>query len=88
LTGMGPTYFWFQWAELVELGKSLGLTEREAIDGLKKMLVGAVKTLFESGFSPEEVMDLIPVKPFAEEEQQIRAMYRQKLEAMFQRLKP
>jgi hypothetical protein len=33
-------------------------------------------------------MDLIPVKPFAEEEQQIRAMYRQKLEAMFQRLKP
>jgi pyrroline-5-carboxylate reductase len=88
LTGMGPTYFWFQWVELLELGKSLGLTEREAIDGLKKMLIGAAKTLFESEFSPEEVMDLIPAKPFAEEEQQIRAMYRQKLEAMFQQLKP
>jgi len=88
LTGMGPTYFWFQLVELLELGKSFGLTEEEIADGLKKMLVGAAKTLFESGLSPEEVQDLIPAKPLKDEEPQIRAAYRQKLEAMFQRLKP
>jgi len=88
LTGMGPTYFWFQLVELLELGKSFGLTEEETADGLKKMLIGAAKTLFESGLSPEEVQDLIPAKPLKDEEPQIRAAYRQKLEAMFQRLKP
>ena len=88
LTGMGPTYFWFQWAELVELGKALGLTEGEALDGVKKMLVGAIRTLFESGLSFHEVMDLIPGKPLADEEPQIRAAYREKLTALYQRLKP
>ncbi len=88
LTGMGPTYFWFQWVELVELGKSFGLTAEEASDGVKKMLVGAVRTLFESGLSPDDVIDLIPAKPLADEEPQIRTAYKQRLTALYQRLKP
>lgn len=88
LTGMGPTYFWFQWLELAELGKSFGLTAEESADGLKKMLVGAVKTLFESGLPHHEVIDLIPAKPLIDEEQQIRNAYRQKLSALFDRIKP
>ncbi len=88
LTGMGPTYFWFQWIQLLELAKSFGLTGEEAMEGLKRMLIGAAQTLAESGLSPQEVMDLIPVKPLADEEPHISAAYQQRLPALYQRLKP
>jgi pyrroline-5-carboxylate reductase len=37
--------------------------------------------------SPEEVMDLIPVKPLGEEEQIIKAMYKSKLGPLYEKLK-
>lgn len=87
LTAMGPTYLWFQLYELQELGKLFGLNSQEAEDGVSKMVMGAVKTMRESGLSPAEVMDLIPVKPLEEEQENIKNIYRSKLEALFKKLR-
>ena len=34
LTAMGPTYFWFQWQELLQIGLSFGLDALEIETGL------------------------------------------------------
>lgn len=87
LTAMGPTYFWPQLNELQNLGESFGLTAQEVQTGLTKMAEGTIKTLYKSGMSYEEVMNLIPVKPLAEEESMIREMYRTKLRGLYEKLK-
>jgi pyrroline-5-carboxylate reductase len=87
ITAMGPTYLWFQLYELQELGKSFGLTDKQAWKGIRKMLKGAVETMDDSGLSPGEVMDLIPVKPLGEDEAMIRNAYRTKLTGLYQKLK-
>ena len=87
ITAMGPTYLWFQLFELLELGKSFGLTDKQAWKGIRKMLKGALETVDESGLTPDEVMDLIPVKPLGEDEAMIRNAYRTKLTGLYQKLK-
>jgi len=87
ITAAGPTYIWFQLFELFELGKSFGLTDKQAWKGIKKMLKGAVETVDESGLTPEEVMDLVPVRPLGEDEAMIRNAYRTKLTGLYQKLK-
>lgn len=87
LTAMGPTYLWFQLYELQNLGRQFGLTDEELHDGMPKMIAGAVKTMFEAGLSPQEVMDLIPVKPLGEEEANIGNAYRSRLTGLYQKLK-
>ncbi|MGV8079984.1 MAG: pyrroline-5-carboxylate reductase family protein [Syntrophales bacterium] len=88
LTAMGPTYLWFQLQELRVLGESFGLTPKQASRALNRMVKGSAKTLFDSGLSPAEVMDLVPVKPIGEDEEVIRSVYRTKLEALYGKLKP
>lgn len=88
LTGMGPTYLWFQFQALRELAASFGLTETEAAAALKRMVCGSARTLLESGMSSSEVMDLVPVKPLADMEAPILEAYRTKLPGLFQRIKP
>jgi pyrroline-5-carboxylate reductase len=88
LSAMGPTYFWFQWQALREVALGLGLTEEEIVPALKRMVCGGVRTLLESGLSPAEVMDLIPVKPLAEMEAQVTELYRTRLPALHQKIKP
>lgn len=87
ITAMGPTYFWFQFYELEELGKSFGMSPKEAREALVKMLKGTRKTMTDSGLSPAEVMDLIPVKPIGEEEANIRNIYRTRLQGLCSKLK-
>jgi pyrroline-5-carboxylate reductase len=87
LTAMGPTYFWFQLYELEELGKTFGMTPEEVKESLVKMMKGTLKTMTDSGLSPSEVMDLIPVKPIGEEEANIRNIYRAKLQGLYSKLK-
>jgi pyrroline-5-carboxylate reductase len=86
-TGMGPTYFWFQLYELQELIKSFGISPKAIQDGLSKMLNGAMKTMYESGLTPAEVMNLIPVKPLCEEESAIKGFYQNRLTALHKKLK-
>lgn len=87
LTAMGPTYLWFQFAELMELGKKMGLKGEEAAEGVAKMAAGSAETFFASGLSPGEVMDLIPVKPLAGAEEEIKGIYRACLTELYQKLK-
>ena len=88
LTGMGPTYLWFQLQSLREVATGFGLNEAEITPALKRMVCGAARTLLESGLAPSEVMDLIPVKPLAEMENQVSELYRTRLPALFQKIKP
>ena len=75
LSAMGPTYFWFQMAELMRLGGTFGLSREDALKAVCVMTSGAAQTMLNSGLSPEEVIDLIPVKPIKEHEETIRSMY-------------
>jgi len=86
LTGMGPTYFWFQFNELKEIGQSFGLTEQEVKIGIEKMVTGAIKTLFELGLTPAEVMDLIPLRPLKDYEANIISRYHSQLESLYKKL--
>jgi pyrroline-5-carboxylate reductase len=88
LAAMGPTYFWFQWQQLRDLAGSFGLPARDADRALRAMLDGAVRTLFDSGLSAAQVMDLVPVKPLAESEPQILQVYRDVLSRLHAKLKP
>lgn len=87
LAAMGPTYLWFQLVELLRLAESFGLNPEDAREATCRMAAGAAKTLRESGLSPEDVIDLIPVKPLADDEEKIREIYRTKLSALYRKLK-
>jgi pyrroline-5-carboxylate reductase len=84
---MGPTYFWFQWAELLKVATHCGLSEADAKSGIASMVIGAVRTMFESGMTQDEVFDLIPAKPLGEEESAIRSAYASKLGPLYEKLK-
>ncbi len=88
LSGMGATYLWFQLQALREVSAGFGLTDADITPALKRTVCGATRTLLESGLTPAEVMDLIPVKPLAEMEAQVTETYRTRLPAFYQKLKP
>ena len=52
------------------------------------MVSGATRTLLESQLTPAQVMDLIPVKPLADDEAAIKAAYQNRLPALFAKIKP
>ena len=87
LTAIGPTYLWFQLNELVELGKSFGLSPQAIETGISNMAKGAVATMFESGLSPAQVMDLLPMKPLGDDEAMIKNLYQSKLTAFYAKSK-
>jgi pyrroline-5-carboxylate reductase len=87
LTAMGPTYLWFQLYELIELGKSFGLSSQAVETGISNMAKGAVTTMFESGLTPAQVMDLVPMKPLGEDEAMIKSLYQSKLTAFYSKMK-
>lgn len=86
ISAMAPTYFWFQWKKLVELGEEFGLEHNEAREALLQSLYGALETLFTSGLQKEEVLDLIPVKPIGEYEKEIEAIYDKQLKSLYGKL--
>lgn len=86
ISAMAPTYFWFQWKNLVELGKEFGLEQNEAKEALLQSLYGALETFFTSGMPEEEVMDLIPFKPIGEYEKEIENIYNEQLKALYHKL--
>jgi pyrroline-5-carboxylate reductase len=88
LSAMLPTYFWFQWKELAEIGQKIGLSEKESNDSINDTLIASLKLMFKSGLTPQEVMDLIPVKPIGEHESQIAEIYKTKLLGLFEKIKP
>jgi pyrroline-5-carboxylate reductase len=88
LTGMGPTYLWFQLETLRHIARGCGLTDADITPAMKRMVCGSARTLLESGLTAEQVMDLIPVKPLAEEESRIRQCYLDRLPSLYTKIKP
>ncbi|MBC7185941.1 MAG: NAD(P)-binding domain-containing protein [Calditrichaeota bacterium] len=87
VTGMGPTYFWFQWLELMRLGTEFGLSEPGAREAMAAMLHGAVDAMFHSQLPAEQVLDLIPVHPLKNDEEAIRQIFQNRLGSLYQKLK-
>jgi len=88
LSAMLPTYFWFQWKELSQIGTHMELTLDESSDSVYQTLLAALHLLYRSGLKTEEVMDLIPVKPIAENQTQVCEIYQSKLLSLYERIKP
>jgi pyrroline-5-carboxylate reductase len=87
LTGMGPTYFWFQWQTLRELSADMRLPSGAVDPALRAMVIGALATLLDSGLSPAAVVDLVPVKPLAASEPGIVAAFREALPALHAKIR-
>lgn len=83
LTVLGPTYFWFQWQALRDLGRSFGLRPAEVDAGLSAMLDGARRMMFDAGLSPNALHDAISTAPLADEQAQIVGAMKTKLTALF-----
>jgi len=88
ISAMGPTYFWPQLYELKSLAESFGLSGEAAMKAVDRMLWGAVATMRDSGLSPEQVQDLIPVKPLADEVAALTQAARGKLTGLMERIRP
>ncbi len=86
ISAMGPTYFWFQWLKLQALGTQFGMTEAEVTEAMYAMLSGSAETLYKSGLSPEEVLDLIPVCPLKDDESVILDAFDKRLTGLFNKL--
>ena len=88
MSAMLPTYFWFQWRELAEIGGKIGLSDEESKKSIFDTLIGSLNLMYKSGLSASEVIDLIPVKPIGEHEPQIAEFYKTKLIGLFEKIKP
>ncbi|MCX6873075.1 MAG: NAD(P)-binding domain-containing protein [Verrucomicrobia bacterium] len=87
-TARGPTYFWFQFYELLGFAETSGLTIDEAQCGLSAMVAGALKTMTVAGLGREEVMDLIPVKAPDELRAPVTEVFRKQLPTILEQIKP
>ncbi|MGB9745448.1 MAG: pyrroline-5-carboxylate reductase family protein [Bacteroidales bacterium] len=88
ITGMGPTYLWFQLHELVKIAIELGLDEKEARDAIAHMVKGSVDTLLTTNLTYEDVLDLIPFHPFGQHHETIRKIYQETLTKIYEKIKP
>jgi pyrroline-5-carboxylate reductase len=87
ISAMGPTYMWFQWQTLRELGVSFGLDAAAAERAILKTVKGAAECLLAGGRDPAKVMDMIPVKPLKDDEATIVAAYKAKLTGLYDKIK-
>lgn len=88
VSAMLPTYFWFQWEEMLKVALATGLEEKEAQKTVEATLKKSLSIFFKSGMTANEVKDLIPVKPIAEAEEQIKEIYQSKLIGLYNKIKP
>jgi len=88
MSAMLPTYFWFQWRELADIGGKIGLSDEESKKSIYETIIASLNLMYKSGLSASEVIDLIPVKPIGEHEREISEIYNSKLIALFEKIKP
>jgi pyrroline-5-carboxylate reductase len=88
VAAMSPTYFWYQWRELADLGVSFGLSEEACRQALNETLSASANLLFNSGLDYEEITDLVPVKPMQELEESVKKAMEEKLSALYEKIKP
>jgi len=88
MSAMLPTYFWFQWKELADIGIKTGLSEEESRNSIHETIIASLNLMFKSGLSSSQVMDLIPVKPIGDHEVQIAEIYNTRLLSLYDKIKP
>jgi len=88
ISAMGHTYFWFQLQKLKELAISFGMNHDEAETVISEMMHGTVETLFHSGLTYPEVIDLVPIKPLGPVESTISGFYDDHLIPLYNKIKP
>ena len=88
VSAMLPTYFWFQWKKMEEIAMKMGFSEADAKKVIGDTLKRSLKLYYKSELSPEEVIDLIPVKPIGDHEAEIEQMLETKLLGLFEKIKP
>jgi pyrroline-5-carboxylate reductase len=86
-SAMLPTYFWYQWYEMLAVAQQIGLTENESRETIEQTLLAAIHTAFSPELTSGEVLDLIPVKPMGEYEEEMKLRYQQKLNDLYQKIK-
>jgi pyrroline-5-carboxylate reductase len=87
VSAMLPTYFWFQWKKMADIAVKTGFTGEEANKLIRQTLKRSIKLYYDSGLSPEEVMDLIPVKPIGEHEGEIENILETRLMGLYEKIK-
>ena len=86
ISAMSPTYFWFQWKKLADIGTEIGLTKDESDQTVYETMISALNTMFKSTLAQPDVFDLIPVKPIGEKEEEIMNIFDQKLKGLYTKL--
>ena len=86
ISAMGPTYFGFQFAEVEKLANTFGLDPVAAREAMRAMLHGTVDLLFSSDLPREKVLDLVPVRPLAEQEGEIVGMLQRQIGGIYAKL--
>ena len=86
ISAMAPTYFWFQWKKLCDIGEKIGLDKEASAQAVSATMNAALNTMFTSGLSWKEVSDLIPVKPIGDYEDEIMNMFEQKLVGLYNKI--
>jgi pyrroline-5-carboxylate reductase len=83
-----PAYFWYQWKELVNMGREIGLSEDETIDFISESVSSSLHMSYRAGLSEDQVVDLMPVSPLQENDAEVREDYRRRLIDLYRRYKP
>ena len=86
ISAMGPTYFGFQFSEVEALANSFGLEGPAAREAMRAMLHGTVDMLFSSDLPREKALDLVPVRPLAEQEAEITGMLQRQIGGIYAKL--
>ena len=71
-----------------KMAVDFGLAHEAGGEALSSMIFGAAKAYFHSGLTGGEVMDLIPVKPLKDDEEDIRSRHRLRLGPLWDKIKP
>lgn len=88
ICAMLPTYFWFQYETLENIGQELGLDEKKAKEAVFESTLSALTLFYKSELSRKEVKDLIAAKPLKSSEELIREIYEKELLKTFKQIAP
>lgn len=86
ISAMGPTYFGFQFAEVERLAERFGLDPESARKAMQAMIEGTAALLFSSDVPQTKSLDLVPVRPLADHEDEIRQMLDTRITAIYNKL--
>ncbi|MCF8380352.1 MAG: NAD(P)-binding domain-containing protein [Bacteroidales bacterium] len=87
-SAMLPTYFWFQWNEMQNISKEMGLSAEESRETIYETLKASLELMYNKNLSYTEITDLIPVKPIGDSEAEIKEILNKKLLGLFDKIKP